>query len=153
MSLLQQGQKAPDFSLYDQNNKIHTLSNYQNQWLVLLFYPKDSTSNCTVELCQLRDNYGELIALNSAILGVNTNSIESHQRFINKQQLPFPLLSDTEGDMSKQYGALFKLGFIKITKRYSFIINPQGEIAKIYRKVIPQKHSQQIIGDLKILQS
>lgn len=153
MPLLIQGQSAPDFSLFDHNNKQHCLSDYRHQWLVLFFYPKDNTSGCTIEACRLRDDYSELLALNLTVLGVNTDSIKSHQKFVNKYQLPFPLLSDKKGLVSKNYGVLLNLGFIKISKRQSFIISPSGNIAKIYRKVIPQQHSQQIMADIKVLQA
>jgi len=152
MSRLEVGQKAPDFSLLDNNNTRHHLSDYRDQWLVLFFYPKDNTPGCTVEACQFRDNYADISTINCKILGISTDSIESHRHYINKQQLPFPLLSDSKGAMAKLYQSLFKLGPIKFCKRHSFIINPQGNIAKIYWKVTPSQHSQQIIADLKTLQ-
>jgi len=153
MSRLEIGYQAPEFSLMDHNNKKHQLSDYQGQWLIVFFYPKDNTPGCTIEACQFSDDFAEISALNSTILGINTDNTESHQRFINKQQLPFPLLSDPTGHLCKSYGALIKLGPIKFCKRHSFIINPEGNIAKIYRKVAPAHHSQQIIADLKVLQS
>jgi len=152
MSKLKIGLKAPDFSLLDNNNKKHTLSDYQSQWLVLFFYPKDNTPGCTVEACQFRDYYSEISAINTRILGISTDSIQSHSSYISKQNLPFPLLSDSTGCMSKLYNSLFKLGPIKFCKRHSFIIDPQGNIAKIYNQVTPLKHSQQVLADLKILQ-
>jgi peroxiredoxin Q/BCP len=152
MPELKTGHKAPDFSLPDNHNSIHNLSDYQGQWLILFFYPKDNTPGCTVEACQFRDNYSDISAINAKIVGINTDSTESHALFTNKQQLPFPLLSDLTGTVSKLYGTLFKLGPIKFCKRHSFIIDPQGNIAKIYRKVTPSRHSQQIMTDLKILQ-
>jgi len=153
MSRLEISHQAPAFSLMDHNHKKHQLSDYQGQWLILFFYPKDNTPGCTIEACQFSNDYTEISALNSAILGINTDNIESHQRFISKRQLSFPLLSDSTGAISKSYGTLIKLGPIKFCKRHSFIINPEGKIAKIYRKVSPAQHSQQIIADLKALQS
>lgn len=153
MSKLEVGHKAPKFSLLDNHKKNHHLSDYQDQWLVLFFYPKDNTPGCTVEACQFRDDYADISAANAKILGVSTDSSESHNGFIKKQQLPFPLLSDNTGAISKLYGSLFKLGPIKFCKRHSFIIDPQGHIAKIYRKVTPAEHSQQIMTDLKALQN
>lgn len=153
MHLLEIGNKAPDFSLSDQNNKKHSLLDYQDHWLVLFFYPKDNTPGCTVEACHFRDDYKNIIALNTQLLGINTDSYESHSRFIDKQQLPFPLLSDSSGSVSQCYGTLFKLGPIKFCKRHSFIIDPQGNIAKIYRKVTPSEHSEQVMADLKYLQA
>ena len=153
MHILEIGNTAPDFSLLDQSSKKHTLLDYRDQWLVLFFYPKDNTPGCTIEVCHFRDDYKKIIALNTKILGINTDNSESHTQFINKQQLPFPLLSDKTAEMSKHYGALFKLGPIKFCKRHSFIINPLGKIAKIYRKVTPAEHSEQVISDLRYLQS
>lgn len=152
MSKLEIGSKAPDFSLLDNNNKTHRLSDYEGQWLVLFFYPKDNTPGCTVEACQFRDYYADISATNTKILGISTDSIKSHTRYINKQNLPFPLLSDPSGSMSKLYNSLFKLGPIKFCKRHSFIIDPKGNIAKVYYKVIPTHHSQQVLTDLKTLQ-
>lgn len=153
MNTLEIGHKAPEFSLQDSQQKRHVLLDYQGQWLVLFFYPKDNTPGCTLEACQFRNDFDELLALDAVILGINTDNSESHSRFINKQGLPFPLLSDETGAISKQYGSLLKLGPIKFCKRHSFIIDPQGDIAKIYRKVKPAHHSQQIISDLKLLQN
>ena len=153
MSTLEIGRKAPEFSLLDSKQKKHALSDYQGQWLILFFYPKDNTPGCTIEACQFRDDYADVLAMNTIILGINTDNSESHSRFINKQHLPFPLLSDETGAISNKYGSLFKLGPIKFCKRHSFIIDPEGNIAKIYRKVKPIKHSQQIIADLKVLQN
>lgn len=152
MHILEIGNQAPDFSLLDNNKKEHSLIDYQNEWLVIFFYPKDNTPGCTVEACQFRNDYKNILALDTKILGINTDSSESHARFINKQQLPFPLLSDKTGTVSTHYGTLFKLGPIKFCKRHSFIIDPRGNIAKIYRKVTPSEHSGQVISDLKHLQ-
>ena len=153
MPTLRPGQQAPDFSLSDNSRNKHTLLDYHGQWLILFFYPKDNTPGCTIEACQFRNDYTEITEMNAQILGINTDNTESHTRFITKQQLPFPLLSDETGTVSKQYETLFKLGPIKFCKRHSFIIDPQGKIAKIYRKVSPAQHSQQIITDLKTLQN
>jgi len=151
MQSIKTGDMAPNFSLFDSSQKKHTLLDYRAQWLVLFFYPKDDTPGCTVEACQFKEHYAEILAMNVQILGINTDKPESHARFINKFQLPFPLLSDQSREVSQQYGSLFKLGFIKFCKRHSFIIDPKGQIAKIYRKVEPAKHSLQIITDLKEL--
>lgn len=153
MNNIQTGENAPNFSLLDNHEKRHDLQNYLGQWLIMFFYPKDDTPGCTVEVCQFKENYAEILALNVHVLGINTDKPDSHTRFIDKYQLPFPLLSDVDGEICQQYGTLFKLGPIMFCKRHSFIINPTGQIAKIYRKVNPKNHSQQIIADLKKLQS
>lgn len=153
MSILKVGQQAPAFSLSDSQHSIHALSDYQQQWLVLFFYPKDNTPGCTVEACHFRDDYADISATGTKILGISTDSVESHSNYISKQSLPFPLLSDSSGSMSRLYDSLFKLGPIKFCKRHSFIINPEGKVAKTYYKVKPSSHSQEVLADLKVLQA
>ncbi len=145
------GDAAPDFSLKDQNYKIHTLGDYKDQWLVLYFYPKDDTPGCTREACNFRDDIIHIKALKASVMGVSLDDSKSHEEFAKKFNLPFPLLADTEGTTAEIYGALFKLGPMKFAKRHSFIIGPDGLIKKIYRDVDPKEHSQQIIADLKAL--
>ncbi|MDH5485755.1 MAG: peroxiredoxin [Gammaproteobacteria bacterium] len=145
------GSAAPELNLKDQNFKTHKLADYKGQWLVIYFYPKDDTPGCTTEACQFRDDILQIRALNASILGISLDDVKSHEEFANKYSLPFPLLADTRGDVAQAYGALFKLGPIKFSRRHSFIIGPDGLIKKIYRDVDPEKHSQQIINDLKLL--
>ena len=152
MEHLEIGLKAPDFALFDSTQKKHSLIDSLDQWLLLFFYPKDNTPGCTKEVCHFRDDFAELSTMNTRILGINTDSGDSHNLFIKQQKLPFPLLTDNKGEISRLYGCLFKLGPIKFCKRHSFIIDPQGNIAKIYRKVTPSEHSQQVISDLRVLQ-
>jgi peroxiredoxin Q/BCP len=146
------GQAAPDFSLRDQNGETRTLSTYRRHWVVLYFYPKDDTPGCTQEACRFRDDLPALRKLDAEVLGVSVDDPESHARFSRKHGLPFPLLADTDGKVAKQYGALWSLAFVRFAKRHSFIIDPQGKIAKIYRQVRPETHSQEVIEDLKALQ-
>lgn len=146
------GQVAPDFSLQDQNGETRTLSNYRRHWVVLYFYPKDDTPGCTQEACRFRDDLPAFGKLDAVVLGVSVDNPESHARFSSKHGLPFPLLADTDGGVARQYGALSSLVFIRFAKRHSFIIDPQGKIAKIYRQVRPETHSQQVVEDLKALQ-
>lgn len=152
MNIIETGQKAPEFCLVDYFNKPYKLSDYQKHWLVIFFYPKDNTPGCTKEACQFRDYYADILALDTKILGISTDSTKSHYRFTTKYQFPFPLLSDKTGEISRLYGTLFEYWFIRFCKRHSFIINPQGRLIKIYRKVNPTSHCQQIITDLKKLQ-
>lgn len=146
------GHLAPDFTLTDQHSDIISLSQYKGQWVVLYFYPKNDTPGCTKEACSFRDNINHLIKQQAVILGVSIDSIESHQAFATKFKLPFSLLADEKATVSKSYGALLNLGFMKFAKRHSFIIDPSGKIAKIYRDVDPDKHVQQVLEDLKSLQ-
>jgi peroxiredoxin Q/BCP len=142
-------QPAPTFELAGSDGKIHRLEQYRDHWVVLYFYPKDNTPGCTLESCQFRDAFNQILRLNGVILGINTDSVQSHKIFGKKYQLPFPLLSDADGKISQQYGCLFKLGPIKFCKRQSFIIDPAGNLAKIYRQVSPTKHASEIIEFLQ----
>ena len=144
--------KAPHFFFFFSNNKDTSLESFKNRWLVIFFYPKDNTPGCTKEACLLRDDYSEIQSLNTQIIGINTDSVESHKRFQEKHKLPFALLSDTDGFISREYYALYKLFFIQFSKRRSFIIDPQGVIKKIYKTVNPAIHSTEIISDLQLMQ-
>jgi peroxiredoxin Q/BCP len=148
-----QGQAAPNFSLPDQSGKIHTLKDYLGNWIVLYFYPKDDTPGCTKEACSFRDDLHQLEALGAKVVGVSVDDTSSHAKFAQKYHLPFPLLADKDGKVADSYGALTNLGLIKIAKRYTFLIAPDGKIAKVYQSVDTSRHSQQIIDDLKILKT
>lgn len=150
---LQEGQNAPDFSLLDANGKTHALTDYRNHYLVLYFYPKNDTPGCTKEACQFRDDMHQLEKLGAKIVGVSIDSSQSHKEFAEKYHLPFPLLADTNGEVADKYHALTNLLIVKIAKRHTFLIDPQGKISKIYTSVNVSNHSQQIIDDLKQLQN
>ena len=145
------GQAAPPFSLSDAQNKPHQLSDYTGKWLVLYFYPKDDTPGCTKEACHFRDDLAQLEKLGGYVVGVSVDDSTSHATFAKKYNLPFPLLADQGGKVADSYGALINLGIIKIAKRYTFLIDPQGKIAKVYLSVDTSRHSQEIIDDLKKL--
>lgn len=131
---------APAFELLDQDNKMHQLSDYLGKWVVLYFYPKDDTPGCTKEACNFRDSYQEFIKRGMVILGVSQDSVASHLKFASKYHLTFPLLSDPDKNMIKAYEA----GGL-ISKRITYLINPQGLIAKSYDKVNPLTHAKQIL--------
>ncbi|MFZ9642243.1 MAG: peroxiredoxin [Candidatus Methylopumilus sp.] len=143
------GDKAPDFSLPDQNGQIKKLSDFSGQWVVLYFYPKDDTPGCTKEACSFRDDLASLEKLGAKVLGVSIDNSDSHAKFASKYHLPFSLLADSDGKVAESYGALNNLLVIKIAKRYTFLINPAGKIAKVYLSVDTSRHSQEIIDDLK----
>jgi peroxiredoxin Q/BCP len=151
MAEVQTGDLAPDFHLMDQNGETHNLARYRGQWLVLYFYPKDDTPGCTKEACEFRDDHDRLADMGVVLLGVSTDDIESHQAFAEKYHLPFPLLSDAQGEVAKHYGSLWQLGPIRFAKRHSFIIDPEGRIAHIYRDVSPKTHSDEVIAQLQAL--
>jgi thioredoxin-dependent peroxiredoxin len=141
---------APDFSLSDQNGKIHTLKDYAGRWLVLYFYPKDETAGCTKEACNFRDQRDTILALgNTDVVGVSKDSVESHQKFAEHHNLNFTLLSDPDHKVIEAYGAW---GGLFGTKRHTVVINPKGEIVKEYRGVNPSTHAGEIIADLQTLQ-
>ena len=147
------GQKAPTFNLQDQNGTWHKLEDYKGQWVVLYFYPKDGTPGCTTEACNFRDDIFEFQKLNAQILGVSLDNVKSHQEFSEKYSLPFPILADVDKNCAEDYGVLGKFMMMTIAKRQSFIINPDGEIVKHYKKVNSDSHSEEVINDLKQLGS
>jgi peroxiredoxin Q/BCP len=142
------GSEAPDFTLQDQYGQAQALSAYRSRWVVLYFYPKDDTPGCTAEACAFRDDIRQLNRMQVAVLGISVDSVDSHRRFADKHGLPFPLLADPKGKVAAAYNALWSLGPIRFARRHSFIIDPQGRIARIYRSVQPGGHSDQVIADL-----
>lgn len=137
---------APDFKLPDQNGKVHNLSDYRGKWLLLYFYPRDNTPGCTKEACNFRDNY-QVLKEKMEIIGVSVNSVKSHEKFANIYSLPFPILSDTKKEAVNGYGT----DGIIFAKRSSFLINPKGIIEKVYEKVDPKKHTQEVLSDIILL--
>ena len=147
------GDKAPNFTLLDQDNVKHQLSDYKNSWVILYFYPKDDTPGCTTQACDFRDAVKRIIASKSNVFGVSLDSVESHKQFAEKYSLPFSLLSDESGLVAKSYDSLNNFVGFKSAKRNTFIIDPEGKIAKIYLSVKPSTHSQMVLNDLNQLQN
>ncbi len=145
------GQAAPDFKLPDQHGKLHALADYRGKYLVLYFYPKDDTPGCTQEACAFRDDLHQLAEMGAQVIGVSVDDSSSHAEFAKKYHLPFPLLADKSGAVADSYGAYLNLGIVKMARRFTFMIDPQGNIAKIYLSVETSRHSKQIIDDLKQL--
>jgi len=148
---LQPGDDAPNFSLPDNQGRQVNLNDFKGKWVVLYFYPKDDTPGCTTEACHFRDDFKLLENLGAQVVGVSIDDSFSHNKFAEKYNLPFSLLSDASGEVASLYGALNNFLVIKLAKRYTYLINPQGKIAKIYLSVDTSKHSQEIIEDLKKL--
>ena len=147
------GNPAPDFTLIDHTGKEHSLDDYRGQWVLLYFYPKNDTPGCTTEACSFRDNYADFKDRNVAVLGVNPDTVEGHQEFAKKYNLNFPLLADTDRAVVKAYGVWGMLGgTIPITARRSFLIDTDGNIAKLYPDVDPSEHVEEILQDLDSLQ-
>jgi peroxiredoxin Q/BCP len=146
------GGKAPEFRLQDQSGKWHSLADYRGQWVVLYFYPKDNTPGCTTQACELRDNIFAFRELGAVILGVSVDDVASHKTFAEEHGLPFAILADPDKKVATRYGVLIKyLGMMELARRSTFIIDPQGRIAKHYPKVEPEGHSAMVLADLKQL--
>ena len=142
------GDPAPEFELSDQNGQLHSLEDYRDRWVVLYFYPKDETPGCTTEACEFRDNIFAFRDRNAQILGVSLDDVESHQKFAENHGLPFPLLADVEGKAADAYGVKTKMFGMTVAKRQTFLIAPDGTIAKHYAKVDPAEHSAEVLADL-----
>ena len=147
-----EGSAAPDFALQDQDGRTHRLSDYAGRWLVLYFYPRDDTPGCTQEACRFRDDIGVLGKLHAAVVGVSIDGTRSHADFSRKFQLPFPLLSDPNGQTAAAYGSLLNLGLARFARRHTFIIAPDGRIAARFDKVSPASHAQEVARTLRSLQ-
>ncbi len=143
------GSNAPGFNLQDQNSDWHSLEDYRGQWLAVYFYPKDDTPGCTTEACNFRDNIYAFKAIDAAVVGISVDDVESHKKFSDKYKLPFTILADDDGDMSKAYGVLRDYKLLKLASRQSFLINPEGKIAKHYEDVDPDEHTDEVLADIK----
>ncbi len=145
------GDMAPNFNLQDQSGNAHELADYRGKWLVLYFYPKDDTPGCTTEACEFRDNIFAFKKLNSQIVGISLDDESSHKDFAEKYSLPFPLLADTGQKVATAYGVLGKMVGMSYAKRETFLIDPEGRIARHYPKVSPKSHSEEVLADLERL--
>jgi peroxiredoxin Q/BCP len=150
--MLEEGTIAPDFTLSADGGGEVTLSDYRGKKVVLYFYPKDDTPGCTTEACNFRDDYSEILTAGAVVLGVSPDSVTSHDKFRLKYQLPFALLSDPDHRVAETYGAWGEkkmygktyLGIIRST----FIIDEEGRIIKVFPRVRPKDHSQQVLAVL-----
>lgn len=146
---LQPGTPAPDFTARDQNGNTHRLADYRGRKVALYFYPKDDTSGCTAQACNLRDNQAALTQAGIQVLGVSIDSEKSHQKFATKYELPFPLLVDEEKKLVQDYGvwqekSMYGRKYMG-TMRYTFLIDEQGNIEKIITKVDTKNHAAQLL--------
>jgi peroxiredoxin Q/BCP len=150
MTTLNIGDKAPDFETIDQNNKTVRLNDYLGKKIVLFFYPKASTPGCTVEACNLRDNYQTFLAQGYDVLGVSADSAKRQQNFINKNELPFPLLADEDKTVINAYGLWGPKKFMgreyEGIHRATFVIDEKGIIEEVIVKVKTKAHTEQILG-------
>ncbi len=150
MTSLQEGQKAPDFTALDENGNTVRLADFTGKKLVIFFYPKDNTPTCTVEACNLRDNYADLKSRGYEVLGVSPDSQKRHQNFIGKHELPYTLISDPDLTMINAYNVWGPKKFMGKEydglHRTTFIIDEKGYIERIIRKVKSKVHTEQILG-------
>ena len=149
---LKENDSAPEFNLADQNGKLWSLKDFKGKYLLIYFYPKDFTPGCTKEACNFRDAFPRISSNKFTMIGVSTDSSESHKKFADKYQLPFTLLADTDKKMVTDYGVWQPKKFMGReflgTIRTSFLINPQGIIEKIYPKVNPITHIKEVEEDI-----
>jgi peroxiredoxin Q/BCP len=146
------GQPAPDFALPDENGVVRRLSDFRGRYVVLYFYPKDDTPGCTTEACEFRDAYADYERAGVVILGVSPDSPHSHTRFKQKHQLPFPLLADEGHAVCQQYGVWGRKKFMgreyEGVLRTTFLIDPQGQILKVFENVKPAGHAKEVLAAL-----
>ena len=146
------GDQVPEVSLLNQHGKPCQLSGFQGKKVLLYFYPKDDTPGCTTEACTLRDSFKEFQKAGIIILGISTDTVKSHERFVKKYELPFMLLADENKEVVKAYGVWGKKKFMGReylgTKRMSFLIDEQGRIIKLYENVKPKEHAKEVLGDV-----
>lgn len=144
----QVGQAAPDFTLPSQDGSRVSLHDFKGKWVVLYFYPKDGTHGCTIEAHNFQRDLAKYQQNGAVIVGVSVDSTSSHQEFCAKQGLTFKLLADTEKAVSRQYGSLTSLLGYKISARNTFLVNPEGRIARVWTGVSPARHSAEVLAAL-----
>ena len=146
------GADAPTFNLKTNEGKQAGLSEFKGKWVVLYFYPKDFTSGCTLEARNFQRDIAKYQAVNAVILGVSVDTAESHKDFCAKEGLNFKLLSDPDAKVSDAYGSVMEYNGMKLSARNTFIIDPKGKIAKVFAKVSPGGHSEEVLAALAAFQ-
>jgi thioredoxin-dependent peroxiredoxin len=151
-TMLEPGDKAPDFSAPDQTGQIHCLKEYHGRKLVLFFYPKDMTSGCTAQACDFRDNLARVKRAGADVLGVSPDTVKRHSKFVEKESLNFPLLADPDREIVQAYDvwkqkSMYGRKYMGV-ERTTFIIDEQGRIEKIFPKVKVQGHVQEVLDAL-----
>ena len=143
------GDTAPGFALPDQNGQPRTLEDFRGKWLVLYFYPRDDTPGCAEQAMRFRNAMRELEALGAAVCGVSVDSSTSHAAFALQYELPFALLADRNGEVAARYGSLRDLGVIRFARRNTFLVDPEGKVARVYVGVNAGRNAQEVSDDLK----
>ena len=146
------GAAAPGFNLTTNEGKQVSLNDFKGKWVVLYFYPKDFTQGCTIEARNFQRDLAKYEAVNAVILGVSVDTADSHKEFCAKEGLNFKLLSDTDAKVSEQYGSIMEYNGAKLSARNTFIIDPQGKVAKVFEKVKVAGHSEEVLAALAGLQ-
>jgi len=146
------GAAAPGFNLTTNEGKQVSLNDFKGKWVVLYFYPKDFTSGCTLEARNFQRDIAKYEAAGAVILGVSVDTAESHKEFCAKEGLNFKLLSDADAKVSEQYGSVMEYNGAKLSARNTFIIDPQGKVAKVFEKVKVAGHSEEVLAALASLQ-
>ena len=147
----QPGAPAPEFALPDADGAERRLAEWRGKWVVLYFYPKDDTPGCTMEAGKFRDSLPAFQSMNAQVVGVSLDDGASHRAFAEKHKLPFPLLVDAGGGVARRYGALSDFGVLRFARRYTFLIDPDGRIARSYLQVDASGHAAEVLADLKSL--
>ena len=145
------GSAAPEFTLNSQEGKPVSLHDFHGKWVVLYFYPKDFTSGCTVEAHNFQRDLAQYEQKNAVIVGVSAQDEDSHQKFCTKEGLSFKLLADTKQEVSNEYDSV--IPFVKLSSRHTFLVDPQGKVAKVWLDVKPDKHSEEVLAALTELQA
>jgi peroxiredoxin Q/BCP len=157
MQIPQAGSAAPAFFLPDQDGNPHSLADQRGKWTLLYFYPKDDTPGCTKEACAIRDALPDFHSLDATVFGVSPDSAKSHKKFAEKYGLPFTLLADEGHAVADAYGVWGTKKFMgreyEGVMRTSFLINPEGKIAKVYEGVKPEQHAEEVLADLSALRA
>ena len=148
---LKEGDKAPNFSALTNGGDEISLADFKGKAVILYFYPRDDTPGCTKEACGFRDHFEAFTKKGAVVLGVSVDPVKTHDKFVAKFKLPFPLLADAKGELARRYGSLRDLGVIKFARRNTFLIDPQGRVAKVYLSANTSRNSQEVIDDLKKL--
>jgi peroxiredoxin Q/BCP len=147
------GNQAPGFTLPNQEGAQVSLDQFKGKWVVLYFYPKDFTSGCTIEAHNFQRDLDKYTQKNAVILGVSVDDVDSHKGFCTKEGLNFKLLADSSHAVVQKYGSIMEYNGMTLAARNTFLIDPKGVIEKVYLKVSPQGHSEEVLADLQQLQS
>jgi thioredoxin-dependent peroxiredoxin len=147
-----EGKAAPTFTLPSQEGAQVSLADFKGKWVVLYFYPKDFTSGCTLEAHNFQRDLEKYTAKNAVILGVSVDTVDSHKSFCTKESLNFKLLADPDHAVVEKYGSVMDHNGMTLAARNTFLIDPSGTIRKVYLKVSPQGHSDEVLADLQQLQ-